>query len=96
MTESKQNLIDEFYLANGPCCAGCDHWRWLNTVAGECHKSAPVGGQDRFTATGMELISARVASGHIVTERSYHCGDFVDTHDWGKGVTAIEEENEPS
>lgn len=39
----RQELLDKFYFAHGPSCAGCDWWRSLNSRVGECLKSAPVG-----------------------------------------------------
>jgi hypothetical protein len=31
-----QEHIDRFYFAHGKCCAGCDWWRHINSVAGMC------------------------------------------------------------
>lgn len=31
-----QEHIDSFYFERGPCCAGCDLWRHINSVAGTC------------------------------------------------------------
>ena len=33
--ERTQAILDQFYKERGPCCAGCDWWRWHNSVAGE-------------------------------------------------------------
>jgi hypothetical protein len=38
----KQAIVDAFYKQHGPCCAGCDWWRWHNTLVGECMRTAPV------------------------------------------------------
>lgn len=37
----RQEYVDRFYWQNGPCCAGCDWWRHINSVAGECERRAP-------------------------------------------------------
>lgn len=77
-----EQLLDDFYLATGQCCAGCDWWRWLNSLIGECTKSAPVSGTDRTEMLGITGCSLPVGTGHVLTRRDHHCGDFVDTHDW--------------
>ena len=51
---STQKHIDKFYAENGACCAGCDHWRWHNSVVGDCTKTPLVGTQDRVSLVGME------------------------------------------
>lgn len=33
-----QEHIDRFYFERGPCCAGCDWWRHINSVAGICER----------------------------------------------------------
>ena len=33
-----QEHIDRFYFAHGKCCAGCDWWRHINSVAGMCQR----------------------------------------------------------
>ena len=73
-----QDAVDSFYKLNGNCCAGCDWWRFFNSVLGECIKSAPVSGSDRMSMTGMYLTSVNVDSGHIITNRDHLCGDFKD------------------
>ncbi len=77
-----QELIDAFYWQNGPCCAGCDWWRSLNSQAGECLKSAPVSGEQRWAMLGMHGPSIAIEAGHVVTTRDHHCGDFKDEFDW--------------
>ena len=78
-----QELIDQFYVKNGPCCAGCDWWHHANTVAGECRRSAPVPGEQRISMLGMRLTSLAPQAGHVITLREHHCGDFKDEFDWG-------------
>jgi len=34
-TDKTSEIIDRFYVDHGPCCAGCDWWRYANSVAGE-------------------------------------------------------------
>lgn len=77
--DSKQRMVDRFYAAHGPCCAGCDNWRWINTVVGECIKSAPVSGRERMAMLGMEGYQINPGAGHIMTQRDHVCGEFVDT-----------------
>jgi hypothetical protein len=73
-----QNKIDEFYRKNGQCCAGCDFWRWHNSVAGDCIKSNLVSGRDRASFLGIKNLSVEVESGHVITPRDYHCENFQD------------------
>ena len=77
-----QEAIDRFYWRNGACCAGCDYWRSINSVAGECLKSAPVSGEGRADMLGIDKSSLRVSAGHALTPRGHVCGDFVDDFDW--------------
>ncbi len=77
-----QARIDEFYMRHGPCCAGCDWWRFHNSVSGECTKTVPVAGSERAGMLGMTRVSANVESGHIMTKRDHHCGEFIDSYDW--------------
>lgn len=79
-----QKYIDDFYKENGKCCAGCDHWDWVNSLVGECKKSAPTDHQSRISMTGITSMTAPPESGHIVTTRDHLCGDFIDTYDWGE------------
>lgn len=78
-----QREVDAFYRQHGPCCAGCDHWRFLDAVFGECRKSAPVSGYERWLSFGMRPCGFIPEPGHIITKREHHCGDFTDTYDWG-------------
>ena len=77
---------DEFYIKHGPCCAGCDWWRFFNSSVGECTKSAPVSGPERIAMLGMDGCSLAPESGHILTRREHMCGDFKDTLDWPERV----------
>lgn len=80
--ERTQRVVDAYYRKHGPCCAGCDHWRWFNSVVGECTRSAPVSGEERMAMLGMKNLSQLAEPGHIVTKRDHVCGEFIDTHDW--------------
>ena len=82
MAFGDQEAIDAFYWKNGPCCAGCDWWRSFNSVIGECLRSAPVSGEERFAMTGMSRPSIVSGAGHVATVREHHCGDFKDDFDW--------------
>ncbi len=78
----RQELLDRFYTQRGPCCAGCDWWHPVNTVAGECRRSAPVPGEQRIAMLGMRSTSLLIPAGHVMTLREHHCGDFKDEFDW--------------
>lgn len=80
--DAKQELLDAFYAKNGPCCAGCDWWHWINSLVGECHRSAPVSGSERTAVLETKSPSIRLEAGHVMTRREHHCGDFVDNFDW--------------
>lgn len=80
--DPQQVASDTFYWKHGPCCAGCDWWRRLNTMIGECTQSAPVSGRERMSMLGITVLSCNVDAGHIVTPRDHYCGEFADTFDW--------------
>lgn len=82
MTDIRQEVLDRFYFSKGPCCAGCDWWRSISSLVGECTRSAPVSGHDRLAMMGMIGISAPVGAGHAITSRDHHCGEFKDDFDW--------------
>ena len=82
MATERQGILDRYYFQHGPCCAGCDWWRHLNSLVGECTRSAPVSGQERAAALGIENISRGFAAGHVITYRDHLCGDFKDEFDW--------------
>lgn len=73
-----RQCVDEFYAKNGPCCAGCDWWRYHNAVLGECIKSAPVSAEERHAMLGIQSCSLPAKAGHILTPRDHFCGDFKD------------------
>lgn len=80
--DSRQTAVDTFYAKNGACCAGCDHWHWINSIVGECRRSAPVSGAERAGMLQMHSSSLPPEAGHILTMREHHCGEFVDAFDW--------------
>ena len=80
--DETQACLDTFYILKGPCCAGCDWWRHLNSVVGECKKSAPVSGDDRLAMIGIQSSSQSIGAGHVVTKRDHLCGAFKDDFDW--------------
>lgn len=80
-----QAIVDKFYLDNGPCCAGCDWWRWHNSVAGECIRTVPVAGHDRYAMLGIRGASYQAQAGHIMTPREHICGEFLDSEQTPKG-----------
>lgn len=73
-----QAVLDDFYKKNGECCAGCDFWRWYNSLSGDCIKSAPVSGKDRISMSGIYGLSLESCAGHVVTNRAHVCGAFRD------------------
>ena len=75
---SHQESIDAFYKKVGPCCAGCDHWRWINTVVGLCMKSKISPSAERTAMLNIQSSSLNIGSGHAMTERSHHCAFFED------------------
>lgn len=81
LTETQERL-DAFYHERGSCCAGCDWWRSVNSVAGECTRSAPMGGPARFATLGIHNASLDAGAGHAMTTRDHLCGEFKDEFDW--------------
>lgn len=80
--DERQRRLDTLYWKHGPCCAGCDWWQSANTAAGQCTKSAPVAGKDRYDMLGIERVSSHVGAGHPFTLATHRCGDFKDDFDW--------------
>lgn len=79
VTARKQAIVDAFYKKHGACCAGCDWWRWHNAVVGECVRTAPVSGAERFAMLSVTGSSLAPEAGHIMTRRDHVCGEFRDT-----------------
>lgn len=80
----RQALLDAFYHKHGPCCAGCDWWRHINAMAGECIRSAPVAGDERAAMFGISGSSLAIGAGHVMTPREHVCGEFKDDFDWSR------------
>ncbi|MFG1331233.1 hypothetical protein V5F41_08250 [Xanthobacter autotrophicus] len=80
--DARQESVDAFYWRHGNCCAGCDWWKHITSMAGECMRSAPVPGHERASMIGIQSASFNIGAGHIITPRDHHCGEFVDTFDW--------------
>lgn len=80
--EEQQESVDRFYVKHGPCCAGCDHWRSINSLVGECHASPPVGDDERTAMLEFIGCSLARAAGHIMTSRDHCCAAFQDDFDW--------------
>lgn len=78
MTAKRQAILDRFYAERGPCCAGCDWWRHSNSLVGECTRSAPVAGEQRYGMIGFRSVSMVIDAGHVLTPRAHVCGDFQD------------------
>jgi hypothetical protein len=77
-----QEHLDRFYFRRGPCCAGCDWWRSLSSLVGECTNSKIIGGAERWDMIGIESCSLRLKAGHAITQRDHVCGNFKDEFDW--------------
>jgi hypothetical protein len=77
-----QATFDTLYMKVGPCCAGCDWWHHVSARAGECYRSAPVEGRERFAVIGIERCSMPLSAGHIFTPPEHRCGEFKDEFDW--------------
>lgn len=77
LTDGRQSYVDAFYAKNGPCCAGCDFWRWISTLVGECVRHAPDPSHD--AAVGLNMLSSSLGSSStMLTKRDHWCGDFRD------------------
>lgn len=77
-----QEHHDRFYFQHGKCCAGCDWWRHISGLVGNCTKSMIVSGEERGDMLGINWSSVRLPAGHAVTTRDYVCGQFKDEFDW--------------
>lgn len=77
-TVRRQRLIDTYHAEHGPSCAGCDWWRFYNSLVGECIRSAPVSGAERVAMLGIERSSLLPGAGHVMTWLDHHCGEFRD------------------
>lgn len=82
MDDPKQEFLDTYYFENGPCCAGCDWWHSISSLVGNCTRAPIVSAKERMDALGVESSSHRFKSGHPITPRAYHCGEFKDEFDW--------------
>lgn len=77
-----QTYVDKFYMKNGKCCAGCDHWRHFGSTVGECANSKIVPENERASMLDFKNITYDIGAGHALTKRDYVCGQFKDTFDW--------------
>ena len=82
MADDLQEWHDAFYMRHGPCCAGCDWWRSISGLIGDCTRSAPVSGAERMGMLDIAWSSLPIEAGHVITERAHVCGEFKDTFDW--------------
>ena len=82
MMADRQEFLDSFYFAHGPCCAGCDWWHSWSSLVGECARSAPVSSAERFAMIGITWHTLPPSTGHAITRRDHHCGEFKDEFDW--------------
>lgn len=79
MIDNVDLAVRNFYKKNGPCCAGCDYWRYHNSVIGECIKSQLMSAKDRISMLEVDYCSIDIEAGHALTRRDYHCGKFYDS-----------------
>ena len=82
MSARIERILTKF-ADSGPCCAGCRHWHYMNSLVGECRRSAPVSGAQRVAMLGMRGCSLEIGAGHVLTPRDHHCGEFVDNGEVG-------------
>lgn len=73
-----QQHVDAFYAKHGPCCAGCDFWRWINTRVGECIRMPPNQSHDAAAGLGFDFCSLPRSTSNL-TANSHLCGEFRDT-----------------
>lgn len=85
-----QEMMDNFYRQKGPCCAGCDHWRWVNSVAGLCTQSKIVPSKERGAMFEISSSTLNFGAGHVMTKREYVCGLFRDQAAVGSAPTPPE------
>lgn len=82
MAADTQECLDRLYWKQGPCCAGCDHWRHLNALVGECCKEGlpnlALGRRRMSLIRGLSNAIIRNA----ITARHDHCVSFVDGFPW--------------
>lgn len=78
LDEQQRDCVDKFYADNGPCCAGCDWWRYHNSLVGDCTKAAPVSGNERIGMLGIQGSTLPLEAGFPMTPRENLCGDFRD------------------
>lgn len=78
--KTTQAYVDAFYKKNGPCCAGCDWWRWLNSVVGECTRYAPNPAHNAAEGLGMHAPTIQCSAN--LTKRDHICGEFKDEYPW--------------
>ena len=71
-----EHYLRIFADANPKSCAACEYWRYENSLAGQCIKSAPVPSADRVELLGFSSISVHYGAGHVFTPRDHYCGDF--------------------
>ena len=76
MSAAVEACIAHFVAFHGDCCASCVWWHYINSATGECHRSAPVSGEERHGMLGMKSVSLAMPAGHVITKRGHRCGDF--------------------
>lgn len=77
-----QLLVDKYYMENGRCCAGCDHWRHWGSTVGECTNSKILPECERAHMLDFKNAVYSIGAGHALTKRNHVCGQFKDTFDW--------------
>lgn len=78
----QQERLDTLYWANGPCCAGCDHWAYAGGKIGQCLKSPILSGNDVLRSMGWVGSTLQIAPDHPYTDQDHLCGLFEDKFDW--------------
>ena len=77
-----QEKCDRIYWQNGPCCAGCDHWRSSGGLFGDCTAGPIISGHDVARSMGWTWYTWTPPPGYPVTDHLHKCGLFKDDFDW--------------
>lgn len=75
--DNRQEFVDRFYAKHGPCCAGCDFWRWISPLVGECIRFPPNQSHDAMKGLGFDFCSLPRSTANL-TRRDHVCGEFRD------------------
>ena len=77
-----QEQCDRLYWQNGPCCAGCDHWRSDMGNLGHCTAAGIVSGDQVMASLDIGWSTYTPPPGFPLTRADFQCGLFRDEFDW--------------